>query len=641
MNQSAIGTLHILTPVSGRTPGSLAEEGTVATGDLIADLRRFPGVAYTVKADGTCQDVTTDLLASPDYWTITREWLADLTERTGLQDALSIAGYGFWWTLNGQRFVVSLTELGDSFGWIDLLDAIQKHGPPPLITLYGQHKVIRYLAEQILDGTEVRIQGETEEHHRESSGVPRNLLLLLVRALLSVVYFFYALLRRPDICILSNTNLLRQTGSGSKQRLHDVYLGDVIQTLQNRGWRVTVIEKYGWYASWKGLAARGLFFPSDLLFLLSSPALGRLGIHRQVIRKWRARWLKMRPALVGDLRYRGYDISSLVLPLIEKEFVRHAPNLEVMVGLWRRILGLWRPKVLYLQNSYGRSALPAIIAAKLLGILTIEQQHGVIGRNHIAYLVPHHLKLNSQFPLCDRMFVWGEYFKRLLVDRGVYQPQDISVCGFPRIDSLFRQLPTRTKTCAQLGIPPDAPIVLYTSNAFGQDYLYDILDSIQHGPDSAAIHWLIKLHPREKTRHLWEKEISKRGLQTVQVLEGTPGFYALLAACDIHVSFASTTLIEAAVLGKPNLGLDIARVSDPPGYAQAKAFLPVAPADLGPVVHRLLLNPEQQAQLQAEQRAFADDWCFHDGKAVSRIADLIESLIAQSNNSKRGANATI
>jgi hypothetical protein len=327
------------------------------------------------------------------------------------------------------------------------------------------------------------------------------------------------------------------------------------------------------------------------------------------------------------MRYRGYDIAPLIEPLVAREFKQHAPRLEIMVRLWRLLLRMWKPNVLYINNSYGESQMTAIIAARSQGIPTVEQQHGLIGRNHIAYLVPRSLDLEAEFPLCDWMLVWGAYTRRFLVEAGVYQPEQVAVSGFPRIDMLLRDLPPAAETRAQLNVPTDAPLVLYTSNGFAQDYRGGILDGIRR-VSSSSIHWLIKLHPREKTRHLWEQAIEERQLERVQVLEGEFDFYALLNTCDLHVSFASTTLIEAAILGKPNLGLDLPHLTDPGGYAEAQAFLPVVPSQLGIAVQELIANPQHRDSLIAIQKEFARDWCVHDGQSVPRIVRFLESVAA-------------
>ena len=625
--------LHILTVHGDETPASLADRGLAAAGDLVADLARFPPALYKATDSGILREVRGKSLEGRDYWTIAREWLAALTRQTGLQDQLAVRGYGFWWTLNGQKFVAGLSEVGNAFAWIDLLDSSRDHGQFTQVEIYGRDPAAARLAAQVWPGAQTRMHppaalhpGRTAEAGRGAGGLLSG-LLLPARLLLSLVYLAYSLLRRPQICALSNTNLLRPATVGAKKELRDIYLGDVVDRLRERGWRVALVEKFGANASWAGLVARGFFFPSDPVFVLGMRGLGQMGLYRGLQNRWRERWQRFEPKLAGHLQYRGYDLSPLILPLIRREFLSHGPDLEIMVGLWRRLLKLWKVRLLYVNDSYGRAAYPAIVAAKLAGIPSVEQQHGLIGRNHIAYLLPRDLALSADRPLCDFMAVWGEHTQRFLVEKDVYEPGQVVICGFPRIDALLEDLPVAAETRARLGLPPSKPVVLYTSNGFAQDLIPDILDGIGAIPVPSQIHWLVKLHPREKTRAEWEAAAQRRGLETVRVLESEFDFYALLAACDLHVSFASTTLIEAAVLGKPNLGLEVPHISDPAGFAEAGAFLPVRPAELGPAAQQILSSPEQRERLLAEQKAFAQARCLHDGQAVTRIVALLESLL--------------
>jgi hypothetical protein len=459
---------------------------------------------------------------------------------------------------------------------------------------------------------------------------PLNLSLIVVRSLLSLIYFFYASIWRNDIYLFSTTNLLRRTTVGDKSHLLDVYQGDLAAVLPRRGWRTGLIETYCWIASWGGVPARGFFFPTDLIFLLTQPRLFRLGFYKKITRKWQQTWHEIEPTLRPHLTFQGYDISPFLEPLLKQAFTETGPSLEIMTHLWRYMWRCWRPKLLYfLNHSYGRSPMSAIIAAKSLNIPTIEQQHGIIHKNHLGYMVPKHLEIRSQLPLCDKMVVWGEYVKRLLVENGVYPSEAVAVCGFPRFDLSLQNLPARDETLAQLALPEASGlnIVLYTSSTTVEGIMDTLLDSITQVADVRDIYWLIKLHPGEKSRQRWEAAIRQRGLKRIKVLEDEVDFYALLMACDLHVSFASTTIIEAAVLGKLNLGLEVANIPDPVGYAEVKGVFPVAPDKLGVTAHKILSDPIQRQELLRQQKQFAADWCLHDGKAVERIVQLIEGTI--------------
>ena len=621
--------LHLLTPLSNQTPGQLVKTHQVVQGNLIADLRSFP--VYICEASpnqNPLLNITTNFVAATDYWEVAHNWFLNFTRQTGLQDVLAIDNYGLWWSLNFLQFAPASTDLGNSFAWIDLLDALGKREQLNTIIIYGEHKPLIHLVNQIFKGVRIEIKPTEIAQARAWNQPPFNPLLVFVRVLLSLVYLIAASIWRNDIYVFSTTNTLRNLTIGGEQQLFDVYQGDLIKRLRECDWRTSTLETYGWNASWRGLLVRGWFFPTDLIFLLSNPYLAKFGFYRGIVPKWQQIWYDVKPTLTPHLFYKGWDITPFTLPLLTQMFTKTAPSLDIMAKLWYYILQTLRPKLLYfVTHSYGRSSLTAIIAAKSLNIPTIEQQHGVIHKNHLAYVVPKQIDTHVKFPLCDYIVVWGDYTKHLLTDKHAYQPDQVAVCGFPRLDVALKELPSQTEMKAQLSLPSDVDVVLYTSSTTAEGLMSDILDGIEQTPDTTNIYWLIKLHPGEKTRQKWETAIKQRQLSGIKVIAEEFDFYALLMACDIHVSFASTTIIEAAVLGKLNFGLEVSTTPDPVGYAEVKGFLPVAPRELGITVDKVLNDPVQKKQLLQEQRQFANDWCLHDGHTIDRIVKLIETII--------------
>jgi hypothetical protein len=123
------------------------------------------------------------------------------------------------------------------------------------------------------------------------------------------------------------------------------------------------------------------------------------------------------------------------------------------------------------------------------------------------------------------------------------------------------------------------------------------------------------------------------GLERVQVVKDEVDFHALLAACDLHVSFLSTTFIEAALLGKPNLGLDLPYYPDPSGLLEAGAYQSVPPEALGSVAYDVLNNESAREILVQKQGAFARDWCLFDGQSTERIIAVLESKMGEQRHS--------
>ena len=630
-------TLHLLAPTGPRTLDFLLAHNRAQPGDTVVDLQRFPPLAYEVQTNGTLGDVTSQVAPGHDPWRAARAWLVDFTAATGLEDllALDLNGrrYGFWWTLNAMKFVPGISNLSNIFAWIDLLRGVrQREETGKIVNRIIIHNAVGdthldHLAREIFPDAQIHVEADAPAPPPKLP--PRRPGLLAARALLGALGILLGMIWRPQLLLFTDTNYLRPTSTSGREKLGDVYLGEVNKALRQRGWRTWMVEKYSWHASWRGLRARGLFFPNDLLFLLAAPALFRLPPHRGTARRWRQLWAQHEASFTPHMRYRGVDLSPLLRPLLQREFIQNAPNVEILVRMWRWILTRWRVGALLLTNGYGRSAQVAIIAARSLGIPTVEQQHGLIGRNHFAYRVPRELASNTIFPLAERMAVWGPHFVDLLTEANVYPSQQIDICGFPRIDALLQNLPGAEVARRRLNLPPDflnnAPLVLYTSNAQAAGFLTDILDGMAQHRDAR---WIVKLHPREKTEAAWQAAIDARGLSHVRVVAGTADFYALLSACDIHISFASTTLIESAILGKPNLGLDVPHLADMGGFREAGAFWPVSPQNLGDAVRTLTTDAARREALLHEQRAFADAWCVHDGRAVERLVAVVEGMIA-------------
>lgn len=309
-----MSVLHVLTPAAPHAPAALIRAEQLAAGDVIADLRRATPLAWRVAGQGELLDVTDELLPPADYWAVARDWLADLTARAGLAARLAVAGYSFWWPVDAKQFVPSFSDLGNLFAWIDLLAAVRDGFPPERIVVHGEHRAIRHLAGQLYGTTPIdRRAGSAAPG---PPAVPQWTVLRAVRVLLGVAVLAGSLLRRPHALFLSTTNLLRARRVDGRERIGDVYLDDVAGALRARGWRTLFVENYAGRASWRNLRVRGLFFPDDVLWVLSHPRLAALGLNRRLVARWRRRWAAAEPDLPPLLRYLECDVAPLVLPLI-------------------------------------------------------------------------------------------------------------------------------------------------------------------------------------------------------------------------------------------------------------------------------------------------------------------------------------
>jgi hypothetical protein len=278
----------------------------------------------------------------------------------------------------------------------------------------------------------------------------------------------------------------------------------------------------------------------------------------------------------------------------------------------------------------------AVIAAKRLGIPTIEQQHGAISKNNFVYRVPQSMRTETKFPLCDMMVVWGPRITRMFVESGVYEKACCIECGSTRVDWMIKERYSRSDALRLLRLPAAARVILYTSNPLATDQLDVILDSIEREAMPEEVHWIVKLHPRERNLQEWREGIHRRGIERVKVYRDEFDLYSLLAASEVHICLASTTILESAIMGVLNLGLSIQNLPDPAGYAEAKGFHPVDTECLAAATYAILDSPKKRVNLLEDQRRFAEDWCIHDGNALERIMNLLNEVGGFGDNPGRG-----
>ena len=244
--------------------------------------------------------------------------------------------------------------------------------------------------------------------------------------------------------------------------------------------------------------------------------------------------------------------------------------------LYSRLLQRIRPAYLLTADG-GEHALVA--AAKELGIIVVELQHGLIDRYHsgvswTSYALPY----KARMPIPDQVFVYGEHWKQELDTNGFWG-ESLRTVGNSRLDQYReRAMVTHsTKLCHLLlttqGIDIEALIVFIAS----------FLDIARGRLDLCLS---IKLHPiYESSKDPYLKFF--QGDTTVQVFLGSesPSTLELLTQTHVHLSISSTCHYEALGLGVPTVILPLASHEIVlPLYEAGHAALAHTPHDLLDIV---------------------------------------------------------
>jgi hypothetical protein len=173
-----------------------------------------------------------------------------------------------------------------------------------------------------------------------------------------------------------------------------------------------------------------------------------------------------------------------------------------------------------------------IAALSILGIRSIEFQHGLISGNDLYYQYPSVFRegvKNAFFP--DRICVYGNYWKELLLKGIEFNDSSITVGG----DYLWQpeakpQATTSTHQvliCAQKNM--HAEYVAYAQR---------LKPVLQKHPEWK---WVIKMHPLEKNKELY-RALEKDGFVIVDTEQSLT---ALLRESRIQISIYSTTFFDA------------------------------------------------------------------------------------------------
>lgn len=184
-----------------------------------------------------------------------------------------------------------------------------------------------------------------------------------------------------------------------------------------------------------------------------------------------------------------------------------------------------------------------IAAAKVLGIESIELQHGLIANNDIYYVYPQcysgGLK-NAFFP--DRIFVFGAKWKEILNQGNEFDENQIVIAG----DYTFHPKISSSPQSAKQNI-----ILITSQKGIHEDYIgyCRILEKfLQLHPGWKVI---IKLHPFELNRLEYE-----RALQApFDVAKQETLLTDLFNIAKIHISIYSTTLYDAIGFGMVNFSI--------------------------------------------------------------------------------------
>ncbi|PYQ13290.1 MAG: hypothetical protein DMF80_15375 [Acidobacteria bacterium] len=359
-----------------------------------------------------------------------------------------------------------------------------------------------------------------------------------------------------------------------------------------------------------------------------------LGEVRRAAGEARQTWRDLRrcPGMSEAFSHRGVGFADLAGPGLAGTLLLQLPWAVRSYEEMAEALQATRPAVvcLYAESSgWGRAALAACRAA---AVPTVAVQHGIL---YPAYYSYRHGADEADCPRPDRTAVFGESARKILVELGHYAPESLVVTGSPKFDELLAAAARwdRPAIRRRLDVTDAERLVVVASRHRSIRETHASIGSafpalVRAVESLPGVKALVKPHPAER-EDAYQADLRSAGASRVRVMPPGADLMELLHAADALVTVESLSAVEALVLGRPVVVLNM------PTHLRelvaAGAALGVAAgADPTPALRGALFDEAVRRGLeQSRQRYVRYVAQGVDGAATTRIVALLRQTAAR------------
>jgi polysaccharide pyruvyl transferase WcaK-like protein/SAM-dependent methyltransferase len=362
-------------------------------------------------------------------------------------------------------------------------------------------------------------------------------------------------------------------------------------------------------------------------------------VKRVLITTYFQRHLKKMLPLIKELEKRS-DIELTVMlltseewELAEKEGIRYSKfddyttkkrrtSLDLEWGLEPLINAIDTEKPdLFLAIEVNYILRNAVHYCKQKKIKALIVQHGA----------PNKYSLHAFAPFeADCFAAWGDFTRDFLIQNGVGREQ-IVVTGGPCFDVTVSLNPDKKKICAEAGIDPEKKIIVFTtqaSGAGGRPTLEEIEAGIRETSRAASrypdLQLLFQVSPNQSIESI-QQILDAAGPSNAVALR-YKDTESLMAVSDGVITFFSTTAIDALLLGKPLLLINLSDDKDfYPFVPMAAAFGAYTEAEVQPAFKKLVEKPDELKN--GREKAIPYVVYKIDGKSLQRVTALIDAFL--------------
>jgi UDP-N-acetylglucosamine 2-epimerase len=266
-------------------------------------------------------------------------------------------------------------------------------------------------------------------------------------------------------------------------------------------------------------------------------------------------FLKRNKKFESCVTYKGMRIWEIMKDHFDYYYTTRLRIIEIIkyIETMRELLNSQKPDIIVLPDALSEIGKPTVILAKEMRIPTLFIQYGFFVKAGFIY-GPSDV---------DKICVWGRQTKDLMVKRW-FDPKKIVITGSPKFDKLVKKkFLTKREVCKKLNLDPNKEIFVFGSQMLPKNESFKITEMVFKAmKDYPEKQLVIKQHLREYNENLYKKLAKKIGLKNYSITKDFD-IYDLVNSCDLLFTAYSTIGLEALILGKPVISINLAGRPDP------------------------------------------------------------------------------
>jgi len=353
-------------------------------------------------------------------------------------------------------------------------------------------------------------------------------------------------------------------------------------------------------------------------------------------KKLREKWSILRENNIfkDSFQFQRISLWEIVNQRFDFLFGNHFINVIERLELIKKVIKTEKVSLVVLSNDLATAYRAVALMAKQMRIRSLVIQHGLVGDVD-----------NSADIISDKMAVWGKAHKERWIELGV-EKEKLVITGCPRYDRYYRVFNVKKEreiinNVLNLNgykgifvLPVESGEGFYDFKYFlGPSYSYKDTDKFLSAIFKAMYEFpekvlIVKNKPQDKYGPLAKNLAKKMGLKNVLVTEDIDLFH-LLPACELLISSQSTVILEALIVGKPVVTVNLRDTKDIFPFAEKGLAIGVYKAEDIPLAIRMALEDcyAREKLFNARKKLLYDYSFGQDGESSKRVARLMESMI--------------